>query len=71
MSVEKYGWAIRKSLFAQTNQGSTISHTRQNSKMFNKTSKEKSFLIINYLQAEQRIQQGIFLRAIPVCIIVP
>ena len=35
MLVEKYGWAIQKSLFAQTNQDSTFSHTRNNSKMFN------------------------------------
>ena len=34
MSVKKYGWAIQKSLFAQTNQDSTFPHTRKNSKMF-------------------------------------
>ena len=39
MLVEKYGWAIQKSLFAETNQDSTFSHTRKNSKMFNITSK--------------------------------
>ena len=39
MLVEKYGWAIQKSLFAQTNQDSTFSHTRENSKMFNITLK--------------------------------
>ena len=39
MLVEKYGWAIQKSLFAQTNQDSTFSHTRKNSKMFNITSR--------------------------------
>ena len=39
MLVEKYGWAIQKSLFAETNQDSTFSHTRENSKMFNITSK--------------------------------
>ena len=43
MSVEKYGWAIQKSLFAETNQDSTFSHTRENSKMFNITSKCFSF----------------------------
>ena len=43
MSVEKYGWAIQKSLFAETNQDSTFSHTRENSKMFNITSKYFSF----------------------------
>ena len=37
MLVEKYGWAIQKSLFAQTNQDSTFSHTRENSKLFNTT----------------------------------
>ena len=39
MPVEKYGWAIQKSLFAQTNQDSTFSHTRENAKMFNVISK--------------------------------
>ena len=43
MSVEKYGWAIQKRLFAQTNQHSTFSHTYQNLKMFNITSKYFSF----------------------------
>ena len=42
MSVEKYGWAIQKSLSVQTNQDSTFSHTRENSKMFNITSKHFS-----------------------------
>ena len=41
--VEKYGWAIQRSLFAQTNQVSTFCHTRENSKMFNITSKYFSF----------------------------
>ena len=35
MSVEKYGWAIQKILFAH--QDSIFSHTRNNSKMFNIT----------------------------------
>ena len=39
MLVEKYGWAIQKSLFAETNQDSTFSHTGENSKMFDITSK--------------------------------
>ena len=43
MLVEKYGWAIQKGLFAETNQDSTFSHTRENSKMFNITSKYFSF----------------------------
>ena len=43
MSVEKYGWAIQKNLFPLTNQSSTFSHTRENSKMFNITSKYLSF----------------------------
>ena len=30
-----------------------------------------AFLTINHLQAESRIQQGIFLHVIPVCVIVP
>ena len=43
MSVEKYGWAIQKDLFAQTSQDSTFSHARENPKMFDKTSKYFSF----------------------------
>ena len=43
MSVEKYGWAIQKGLFAQTNQDSTFPHTSENLKMFNITSKFFSF----------------------------
>ena len=46
MLVEKYGWAIQKSLFAETNQDSTFSHTCENSKMFNITS--KYFIFLNY-----------------------
>ena len=45
MLVEKYGWAVQKSSFAETNQDSTSSHTRKNSKMFNITSKYFSFFI--------------------------
>ena len=30
MTVEKYDWAIQKILFALVNQGSTLSHTREN-----------------------------------------
>ena len=43
MLVKKYGWAIQKSLFAETNQDSTFSHTRENSKMFNIAAKYFSF----------------------------
>ena len=43
MLVKKYGWAIQKSLFAETNQDSTFSHTRENSKIFNITSKYFNF----------------------------
>ena len=43
MPLEKYGWAIQKSLFAETSQDSTFSHTRKNSKMFNITLKYFSF----------------------------
>ena len=39
MSVEKCGWVIEKSLFAQTNEDSIFFHTRENSKMFKITSK--------------------------------
>ena len=56
MSTEKNGWAIQKSLFAETSQDSAISHTRQNSKMFNITSKYFSFFNNgSHLQAESRI----------------
>ena len=43
MLVEKYGWAIQTSLFVETNQDSTVFHARENSKMFNITSKYFSF----------------------------
>ena len=38
-----YSWTIQKSLFPYTNQDSILSHTRDNSKMFNITSKYFSF----------------------------
>ena len=44
MSVEIYGWAIQKTLFAQINQDSTFYYTCNNSKMFNVTSKYFRFL---------------------------
>ena len=44
MLVEKDGSAIQKSLFAETNQDSTLSYTCENSKMLNITSKYFSFL---------------------------
>ena len=43
MLVEKHGWAIEKNLFAYTNQDSTFSDTRENSKRFSITSKYFSF----------------------------
>ena len=43
MLLKKYGWAIQKRLFAETNQDSTLFHTRENSKIFNITSKYFSF----------------------------
>ena len=43
MLVEKYGWAIQKSLFASTNQDSTLPHSRKNSKLFNITSEYSGF----------------------------
>ena len=43
MLVERYGWAIQKILYADNNQDSTFSYTRENSKMFNITSKYFSF----------------------------
>ena len=41
--VKKYHWGIYENLFAQTNQDSAISHSCENSKMFNITSKYLSF----------------------------
>ena len=55
MSVEKYVWAIQKSLFAYTNQDSIFSHTRDDSKISNITSKHCSFFGNKHLQAESRI----------------
>ena len=43
MSVEKYSWAVQKSLFAKTNQDSIFSHIRENSEMLNITSKYFNF----------------------------
>ena len=43
MLVEKYGWVIQKNLFAETNEDSTFSDTRENSNMFHITSKYFSF----------------------------
>ena len=74
MTIEKYGWAIQKHLFAQTNQDSTFSHTRHNSEMFNITSKYFSFLTINHLQAPTptpTYNKGCFLHVIPVRMTVP
>ena len=55
MLVEKYGWSIQKDLFAETNQDSIFSHTRQNSKMLNGTSKYFSIFNNNHLQVESCI----------------
>ena len=55
MSVEKYSYAIQKSLFALTNQAATFSHTRKNSKMFSISLKYFSFLTTNHQQGESRI----------------
>ena len=60
MLFENYGWAIQKSLFAETNQDPTFSHSRENSKMFNILKNVLAFLTINHLQAESCIQQGVF-----------
>ena len=43
MLVEKYGCRIQKSVFAEANQDSAFSHTRENLKMFNITAKYFSF----------------------------
>ena len=46
MSVEKCGWAILKSLFALTNQVSIFSHTHDNLKKFDITSKHFRPLLV-------------------------
>ena len=43
MLAEKYGWGIQSSLFAETNQDSTFSHTLEDSKVSNITSKYFNF----------------------------
>ena len=43
MLVEKCDCSIQKNLFEETNQDSRFSHTCENSKMFNITSKYFSF----------------------------
>ena len=43
MLIEQYCWAVQERLFPYTNQDSTFSRTRENSKMFNVTSKYFSF----------------------------
>ena len=53
--LQMASWAIQKNLFAQANQDYTFSDTRQNSKMFNITSKYFSFCNNKPLQAESRI----------------
>ena len=45
MPIEKYGWAIQKSLFVQTNQNSAFSNSRGNLKMFNITSKQRELML--------------------------
>ena len=44
MPVKKYGWAIKKMLICIDQSSFTFSHTREDSKMFNITSKYFSFL---------------------------
>ena len=53
MSVEKYDWAIQNSLSTLINQDSTFSHTRENSKMFNISS--KYFSIFNNKPPASRV----------------
>ena len=54
MLVEKYGWAIQKSLFAQTNQDSTFCQTREDSKIFKGATKSYfthySYLVIIFFK---------------------
>ena len=49
MSINKYVWATQKSFFSQTNQDSALSHTLENSKMFNKASNILAFSTTNHL----------------------
>ena len=64
MSVEKYGWAIQKNLFAQTNQDSTFFHNSDNSKIFNITLTYFSFLNFLTINHKSRIQQEVFIHVI-------
>ena len=43
LCYSRNGWAIRKSLFATTNQNSTFSHSPENLNMFDITSKYFTF----------------------------
>ena len=71
MSVEKYGWAIQKSLFALTIQDFTFSYTRENSKMFSITSKYFTFFSNKSPASRVAHISRDFLDVIPVHIIVP
>ena len=55
MSVEKIFLGNLKKLICIDQSRLDISHTPDNSKMFNITPKYLAFLIINHLQAESRI----------------
>ena len=71
MFVDKYGWAIQESLFAQTNQDSKFSHIRENSTMFNITSKCFSFFNNKPPTKMSRVYSKGFSFVFPVRVIVP
>ena len=67
MLVEKYDWAIQIGLLAEINQDTTFFHTRENSKMFNKTAKYLGF----FNNKSPASWVGHIRRDIPVHMIVP
>ena len=61
---------LKKSLFAETNEHSKISHTCENSKIFKLTSKCFIFFNNKPPTTESHVKQGVFLHVILVRIIV-
>ena len=72
--TEQSIYSDRWFITSRFSQDSTTSFTWENSKMFNITFeiffKHLAFSTISHQQAESHIQQGIFLRVIPACVIV-
>ena len=55
MQAKKYDWVIYETLFTQTNQHSTITHTRENSRVSHNFKNILLFLTICHVQGELRI----------------